>query len=106
MATDGYNRLMAQVNQSFLESQKTMGDMVARSMGSLNLPTGEDWTALSRRVATVEERLRELEISLGRSDSASTSELAEGSAPRPPRTRKPPSSGGTRKPRSSGPRSS
>jgi len=102
MATDGYNRFMAQTNQFFLESQKAMGDTVARSMSSLNLPTGEDWTALSRRVATVEERLRALEISLGRSDGASTSELTESSAPRPPRTRKPPSSGGTRKPRSSG----
>jgi hypothetical protein len=102
MASDGYNRFMAQINQFFLESQKAMGEMVARSMSSLNLPTGEDWTALSQRVATVEERLRALELSLGRSDGASTSELAQTSAPRPPRTRKPPSSGGARKPASSG----
>jgi hypothetical protein len=104
MASDGYNRFMAQTNQFLLDSQKTTRDMVARSLSSLNLPTTEDWTALSQRVATVEERLRALEISLGRSDGARTSELAQSSGPRPPRTRKPPSSGGTRKPASSGAR--
>lgn len=93
MATDGYNRFMAQINQLFLDGQKAMGDMVARSMSALNLPTREDWNALSLRMATVEERLRALEISLGRSHRASTSALAESSAPRPPRTRKPSSSG-------------
>lgn len=95
MATDGYNRFMAQMNQLFLDSQKTMGDMVARSMSSLNLPTRGDWDAISQRVATVEERLRALESCVGRSHDARTSELTERSAPRPPRTRKPlPSSGG------------
>lgn len=94
MASDGYNRFMAQINQLYLDSQKTMGDMVARSMSALNLPTREDWNALSQRVATVEERLRALEVRLGRSDGASTREPAERSAPRPPRTRKPASSGG------------
>jgi hypothetical protein len=91
MATDGYNRFMAQISQLSLNGQKTMGDMAARSMSALNLPTREDWDALSKRMAAVEERLSALEISLGR--SASTSEPTDSSAPRPPRTRKPSSSG-------------
>lgn len=95
MATDGYNRFMSQVNQAFLDSQKAMAEMVARSMSSLNLPTRDDWNALSQRVATVEERLSALESSLGEREGLNPPKLTERSAPRPPRTRKPlPSSGG------------
>ena len=92
MGTEQYNQLMAQMNQLFLGGQKAIGDAAARSASALNLPTREDINALSLRMATVEERLRELEQSLGRSDRLI--EPKESLSPRPPRTRKPDSKGG------------
>jgi BMFP domain-containing protein YqiC len=87
MGTEEYNRLMSQMNQFSLESQKAMGAAAARTASALNLPTRDDFNALSQRLATVEERLRELEKSLGRSESASG--RTEPTSPRPPRTRRP-----------------
>lgn len=91
MSSDAYNRFSAETNRLFLDSQKNIADAVARSMNPLNLPTREELSALSERLAALEQRVKMLE-SASPGNNATGSETAE--APRPPRTKKPALSGG------------
>jgi polyhydroxyalkanoic acid synthase PhaR subunit len=91
MGTEQYARFLGQFNEFSLSMQKAMSEAMARYFASLNLPTKEDLAALGQRLSSLEGRIAALES--GRSGVGAT--VAPASTPRPPRTKKPPSAGGT-----------
>jgi polyhydroxyalkanoic acid synthase PhaR subunit len=95
MGTEQYARFLGQFNELSLNMQKNMGEAMGRYFASLNLPTREDLTALGQRLNAVEQRLATIERSNPSASLTGSGTDADTAKPRPPRTRKPPSSGGT-----------
>ena len=91
MSSDAYNRFSAEINRLFLDSQKNIADAVARSTNPFNLPTREEFSALSQKLVALEERVKTLEGTSGGNNAAGS---GASETPRPPRTRKPASSRG------------
>jgi polyhydroxyalkanoic acid synthase PhaR subunit len=92
MGTEQYARFLGQFNEFSLNMQKNLGDSVSRYFASLNLPTREDLAALGQRLNALEQRVASIERSGTAATMAGT--MTAAASPRPPRTRKPPSSGG------------
>jgi polyhydroxyalkanoic acid synthase PhaR subunit len=92
MGTEQYARFLGQFNDLSLSMQKNMGEALGRYFASLNLPTRDDLTAMGQRLNAIEQRVAAMERS---NPSVIGSGAASATAtPRPPRTRKPPSSEG------------
>ena len=94
MGTEQYARYLGQMNDFTLNMQKSMGESMRRYFASLNLPTQEDLATLGQRLNAIEQRLAAIERN-NPSMSFVGGEAATAATPRPPRTRKPPSTGGT-----------
>ena len=86
MSTDTYQRFAGGINRVVLDSQKAMGEMLARSTNWMNLPTRDELAALSERLAALEQRVKALE---GTSATSNTTRSESSETPRPPRTRRP-----------------
>jgi polyhydroxyalkanoic acid synthase PhaR subunit len=95
MGTEQYARFLGQFNDISLNMQKSMGDAMSRYFASLNLPTRDDLTAVGQRLNAIEQRLAAIERSNPSVGLAGGATAVVETTPRPPRTRKPPSSGGT-----------
>ncbi len=81
MGSEEFSRAMHQVTSMSLRMQQTVGEMMAKSLEALNLPTRNDLFAINERLARIEARLDEMS--------------ADEAAPKPAaamvkRTRKPP----------------
>jgi polyhydroxyalkanoic acid synthase PhaR subunit len=92
MGTEQYARFLGQFNEYSLNMQKNLGDALTRYFASLNLPTREDLAALGQRINSLEQRVAAMER--GGTSAALAGSETPAAAPRPPRTRKPPSSVG------------
>ncbi|HJU09640.1 MAG TPA: poly(R)-hydroxyalkanoic acid synthase subunit PhaE [Candidatus Binataceae bacterium] len=93
MGTEQYARFLGQFNELSLNMQKSMGEAMGRYFASLNLPTRDDLTALGQRLNAVEQRLAAIE----RNNPSSLTDqrvVSASTGSRPPRTRKPASTGG------------
>jgi SMC interacting uncharacterized protein involved in chromosome segregation len=86
MGSNEFSRAMHQVTALSLRMQQTAGEAMSKSLQAMNLPTRTDILALSERIGRIEETLARLEAALPR-EAADTAKPA---APRPPRTRQPP----------------
>lgn len=93
MGTEQYARFIGQFNDLSLNMQKSMSEAMGRYFASLNLPTREDLAALGRRLNAVEQRVAVMERSNPSAVLASSGAAVAAATARPPRTRKPPSSG-------------
>ena len=96
LGTEQYARFLGQFNELSLNMQKNMGEAMGRYFASLNLPTREDLAALGQRLNVIEQRLAAIERSNPPAALAGSGAVSGAAATaRPPRTRKPPSAGGT-----------
>jgi hypothetical protein len=94
MGTEQYARFLGQFNDLSLNMQKNMGEAMGRYFASLNLPTREDLAALGQRLASIEQRVAAMERN-NPSVGLAGSGPVPAATPRPPRTKRPPSPGGT-----------
>jgi len=94
MGTEQYARFLGEFSDFSLNMQKNMSEAVARYFASLNLPTREDLAALGQRLNALEQRVGAIERSNPPAGVVSGGTVSAAAAPRPPRTRKPPASGG------------
>jgi polyhydroxyalkanoic acid synthase PhaR subunit len=94
MGTEQYARFLGQFNEYSLNMQKNMGEAMSRYFASLNLPTSEDLAALGQRMNAIEQRLAALERSNPAATLADRGGVSPLAAPRPPRSKRPPSAGG------------
>ncbi|MCK1714532.1 MULTISPECIES: hypothetical protein [unclassified Bradyrhizobium] len=77
-------------------AQKQFSDIMEKYLLSLNLPSREQMTGIAERLQAIEGQIGEIKSML-RQISATPGEKQIGAAPRPPRTRRPPSEGGEQK---------
>jgi SMC interacting uncharacterized protein involved in chromosome segregation len=76
-------------------AQKQFGDLMEKYLLSMNLPSREQMTGIAERLQSIEGQLGEIKSMLAGMQGGSTAQV--GAAPRPPRTRRPPSDGGEQK---------
>ena len=94
MATDEYSSSMHGAMAMSLKLQETMRDVMAAYLANANLPSRTEVLAIAERLSGVEARLDRMHALLERiasAQSGATAAAAEPRAPRPPRTKSPPS---------------
>ncbi|MES2751134.1 MAG: hypothetical protein V4661_07165 [Pseudomonadota bacterium] len=93
MGSEQFSRATHQLTGVSVGAQKTVGDLMERYLVSMNLPSRAQMVSMGERLQAIEGQLNEIRALLNRThaDSGSSDGL---SAPRPPRTRLPPSAGG------------
>lgn len=77
-------------------AQKQFGDLMEKYLLSMNLPSREQMNGIAERLHSIEGQLGEIKSMLSQM-SASSGAQQTGAAPRPPRTKRPPSEGGEQK---------
>jgi hypothetical protein len=91
MGTENFSRGMNQAQDAQLAFRKMIQDFMGRSLENVNMPSREDLVRVAESVQNIDRRLARIEDML-------SSMLSNASLPPehngPPRTRKPPSSGG------------
>jgi hypothetical protein len=98
MASPEFSKAMNQAGGATAGSQKLLGDLMEKYLVSMNLPSRTQMVGIAERLQSMEGQLNEIKgllhqmpLGSGRTESEHTR------TPRPPRTKRPPSSGGERK---------
>lgn len=92
MGTDEFSRTMNQFQNVQLGAQKAFAEAMAKQLAALNLPSREDVLRVGEAVQALETRLARLESRLGEIGESVGAKPQP--RPGPPRTRRPPESGG------------
>ncbi len=95
METPEFSQAMNRAGGVAAGAQKQFGDIMEKYLLSMNLPSREQMTGIAERLQSIEGQIGEIKTMLSQMQGLSG---AQGSAaPRPPRTRRPPSEGGEQK---------
>jgi type II secretory pathway component PulF len=86
MATDQFSGSMNQMLNAMLQGQQSMGEVMARYLASLNLPSRSDLLSLGEQLGAIETQLSHIAQLLERQNG---SQVAT-SVKTPPRTKRPP----------------
>ena len=98
MASPEFSKAMNQVGGATAGAQKQLGELMEKYFVSMNLPSRAQMVSMAERLQSIEGQLNEIKALLHQVHSNSAA--PEGGypiAPRPPRTRRPPSAGGEQK---------
>ena len=74
-------------------AQKQVGEFMEKYLLSMNLPSRDQMTGIAERLQSIESQIGEIKLMLSRMQGGSGAS-EPGLAPRPPRTKRPPSDGG------------
>ena len=74
-------------------AQKQFGEFMEKYLLSMNLPSRDQMTGIAERLQSIESQIGEIRLMLSRMQGGFGASEA-GLAPRPPRTKRPPSDGG------------
>jgi len=92
------SKVVNQVGGASAGAQKQLGDMMEKYLVSMNLPSRAQMVSMAERLQSIEGQLNEIKAMLhqihGQSGAPAGGYPA---APRPPRTKRPPSAGGEQK---------
>jgi hypothetical protein len=98
MASPEFSKVVNQVGGVTAGAQKQLGDLMEKYLLSMNLPSRAQMVNMAERLASIEGQLNEIKALL---HQVHGNPAAPGSgtpaAPRPPRTKRPPSAGGNQK---------
>jgi SMC interacting uncharacterized protein involved in chromosome segregation len=94
MGTEQFSRVTHQLTGASVGAQKTVGDMMERYLVAMNLPSRAQMVNFGERLNAIEGQLNEIKALLNRVHGDAASQDNGLSAPKPPRTKQPPSSGG------------
>jgi hypothetical protein len=92
METPEFSQAMNRAGGAAAGAQKQFGDLMEKYLLSLNLPSREQMTGIAERLQSIEGQLGEIRSMLNQMSAGNASQ--SGVAPRPPRTRRPPSDDG------------
>ena len=94
MSSPEFSQAMNRAGGVAAGAQKQLGELMEKYLVSMNLPSREQVTGLAERLRSIEVQIGEMKSML--SQIAVGSRLSQGvdGAPRPPRTKRPPSEGG------------
>jgi SMC interacting uncharacterized protein involved in chromosome segregation len=94
MSSPEFSKLMNQAGGAAADTQKQLGELMERYLVSTNLPSRAQLVGMAERLQSIEGQLNEIKALLHQMncDSGSVASAPVG-APRPPRTKRPPSEG-------------
>jgi hypothetical protein len=95
MESPQFSKAMNQVGGVSAGAQKQLGEMMEKYLLTMNLPSRAQMVSMAERLQSIEGQLNEIKALLHQVHGSSV--LSEGGAPKPPRTKRPPSSGGEQK---------
>lgn len=96
METPEFSQAMNRAGGAAAGAQKQFGELMEKYLLSMNLPSREQITGIAERLQSIEGQLGEIRSMLSQM-SANSGDAKIGAAPRPPRTKRPPSEGGEQK---------
>ena len=92
METPEFSQAMNRAGGAAAGAQKQFGDLMEKYLLSMNLPSREQMTGIAERLQAIEGQIGEIRSMLSQMSAAAGSPID--AAPRPPRTKRPPSEGG------------
>lgn len=96
METPEFSQAMNRAGGAAAGAQKQFGELMEKYLLSMNLPSREQMTGIAERLQSIEGQLGEIRSMLSQM-SVSPGDAKIDAAPRPPRTKRPPSEGGEQK---------
>ncbi|MEA2864971.1 MAG: hypothetical protein QOC84_2927 [Bradyrhizobium sp.] len=96
MASPEFSRVVNQVGGVSAGAQKQLGDLMEKYFVTMNLPSRAQMVSMAERLQSIESQLNEIKSLLHEVHHNSGVQGAA-AAPKPPRTRRPSSSGGEQK---------
>jgi hypothetical protein len=97
MASPEFSKLVNQVGGASAGAQKQFGEMMEKYLVGMNLPSRAQMVSMAERLQSIEGQLNEIKALLYQVHSSSGMPDGPSAAPKPPRTRRPPSTGGEQK---------
>jgi len=95
MASPEFSKVANQVGGVSAGAQKQLGDLMEKYLVGMNLPSRAQMVGMAERLQSIETQLNEIKVLLHELQGDSgAQESSAGAAPRPPRTKRPPSAGG------------
>jgi SMC interacting uncharacterized protein involved in chromosome segregation len=95
MASPEFSKVVNQVGGAAAAAQKQLGDLMEKYLVSMNLPSRAQMVGMAERLQSMEGQLNEIKAMLHQMQrDAGAGNRGAACAPRPPRTKRPPSSGG------------
>ena len=94
MATPEFSKVMNQVGGVTAGAQKQLGEMMEKYLTSMNLPSRAMMVSMGERLQSIEGQLNEIKALLHQVHNNSGAPDGGYGAPKPPRTKRPPSAGG------------
>jgi SMC interacting uncharacterized protein involved in chromosome segregation len=98
MTSPEFSKVVNQLGGATAGAQKQLGDLMEKYLVSMNLPSRAQMVGMAERLQSIEGQLNEIKALLQQMHGSSgTAERGYPAAPRPPRTKRPPSMGGEQK---------
>ena len=91
MSSPEFSKAMNQAGGAGAGAQKQFGDLMEKYLLNMNLPSRAQMIGMAERLQNIESQLNEIKSMLQQMN-AGASPSGYGSAPRPPRTKRPPAS--------------
>ena len=95
MASPEFSKLVNQVGGVSAGAQKQLGELMEKYLVSMNLPSRAQMVSMAERLQSIEGQLNEIKALLHQVHSGTSDSYPV--APKPPRTKRPPSGGGEQK---------
>ena len=98
MESPEFSKVVNQVGGVSASAQKQLGDLMEKYLVSMNLPSRTQMVGMAERLQAIEGQLNEIKALLHQVHTNSAAPQGGiPAAPKPPRTRRPPSAGGEQK---------
>src|SRR3954451_12289331 len=97
MASPEFSKVVNQVGGVSAGAQKQLGELMEKYLVSMNLPSRAQMVSMAERLQSIEGQLNEIKALLYQAGVGSGSSEAYPAAPKPPRTKRPPSAAGDQK---------
>ncbi len=94
MGSEQFSKVTHQFTGASVGAQKTVGDLMERYLVSMNLPSRAQMVSMGDRLQSIESQLNEIRALLNRVHADVASQGNGLAAPKPPRTKQPPSATG------------
>ena len=93
MTSPEFSKVMNQVGGVSAGAQKQLGELMEKYLLAMNLPSRAQMVGMAERIQAIEGQLNEIKALLHQVHHNSLAQASDNVAPRPPRTRRPPSEG-------------
>ena len=98
MASPEFSKVVNQVGGVSAGAQKQLGELMEKYLVGMNLPSRAQMVSMAERLQSIEGQLNEIKALLYQVQQNSGAPAGgPAAAPRPPRTKRPPSAGGEQK---------